>query len=78
VVVLPETDLPEACIAAERIRKLVAEHPFQYADKPYKLTVSLGVAANTGTDVLSSADLIGRADEKLYQAKHDGRNRVVA
>jgi two-component system cell cycle response regulator len=77
-IVLPETDVQEASIAAERVRKLVAEHPFQYADKPYQVTVSLGVAATTGTEAICSADLIGRADEKLYQAKREGRNRVIA
>jgi two-component system, cell cycle response regulator len=77
-IVLPETDLDEARSASERIRQLVATHPFQYADRQYQVTISLGVTATTGTDVADTADLINRADGKLYQAKRDGRNRVVA
>jgi diguanylate cyclase (GGDEF)-like protein len=77
-VAMPETDLEEACAAAERIRQLVEAHPFHYADRTFQVTVSLGVTVTTGTDVASSAQLIARADEKLYQAKREGRNRVVA
>jgi diguanylate cyclase (GGDEF)-like protein len=77
-IVLPETNLDEARSAAERVRQLVEAHPFRYADKPYKVTVSLGVTVTTGKDVADSAALINRADENLYKAKNDGRNRVVA
>jgi two-component system cell cycle response regulator len=77
-VAMPETDLEEARAAAERIRQLVEAHPFHYADRTFQVTVSLGVTVTTGTDVASSAQLIARADEKLYQAKREGRNRVVA
>jgi diguanylate cyclase (GGDEF)-like protein len=77
-IVMPETDLEDARAAAERIRQLLAAHPFQYGERAYHITISLGVTVTTGTDVTNSVDLIKRADEKLYQAKHDGRNRVVA
>jgi two-component system cell cycle response regulator len=76
-IALPETDLDEAAALAERIRQLVAAHPFQYAGRPYQLTISLGVAVEKGSDVTRSSDLISRADEKLYLAKRDGRNRVA-
>jgi diguanylate cyclase (GGDEF)-like protein len=79
IVVLPETNIEGALIVAERIRALVEKHPFQYEGKSYPLTVSIGVAAIDGeSDQLSPADLIARADEKLFQAKRDGRNRVVS
>ena len=77
VIVLPETDLEDARTAAERIRELVAAHPFKYGEKSFQVTISLGVTATTGTDVTSSVDLICLADQKLYQAKNEGRNRVV-
>jgi diguanylate cyclase (GGDEF)-like protein len=76
-VVLPETTREGGIAAAERIRQLVEGHTFEYEDKPYRLTVSVGVASTTGEGV-TPADLIRLADEKLYQAKHEGRNRVVA
>jgi two-component system, cell cycle response regulator len=77
-VVMPETDLNDACAAAERIRQLIEAHPFQYSERTYHVTISLGVTVTTGSDVTGSTDLIKRADEKLYQAKNEGRNRVVA
>ncbi len=77
-IVLPETDLEHARAAAERIRRLVEAQPFHFGGKSYKVTISLGVSVTSGTDVSRAADLIRQADEKLYQAKRDGRNRVVA
>jgi two-component system, cell cycle response regulator len=76
-VVLPETTREGALPVAERIRGLVEKHPFQYEGKSYPVTVSLGVASTAGEKPLSPSDLIRIADENLYQAKHDGRNRVV-
>ncbi|NUP90549.1 MAG: diguanylate cyclase [Candidatus Sumerlaeia bacterium] len=46
---------------------------FAYDDTPIPVTISLGVATLAPTDTDSLA-LIARADERLYQAKHDGRN----
>jgi diguanylate cyclase (GGDEF)-like protein len=78
LIVLPETNLEGAVIVAERLRSMVEKHPFQYEGKSYPLTVSVGVAATNGDRPLSPSDLIGEADEKLFQAKREGRNRVVA
>jgi two-component system cell cycle response regulator len=76
-IVLPETDRDGAVQVSERLRQAVAGEPFQYEDKSFSVTISLGVATTTGQDVPSTSDLIRQADEKLYQAKHEGRNRVV-
>src|SRR5229473_2792421 len=59
------------------LRHLVESHPFQYEDRRYNITVSLGLVSTEGDESLTPNDLIKQADEKLYQAKHDGRNRVV-
>jgi len=78
VIVLPETNLEGAVAVAERLRVMVEKHEFQYEGKAYPLTVSIGVAATDGSRPLSPSDLIGEADQKLFEAKHQGRNRVVA
>src|SRR6185437_4246203 len=78
IIVLPETNLEGAIIVAERLRSLIEKHAFQYEGKSYPLTVSVGVAATNGDRVLSPSDLIGEADEKLFDAKREGRNRVIA
>jgi len=77
-IVLPEATRDAAVIVAERVRVQVEKHDFKYEDKPYPVTVSLGVATTAGDEAGSPADLIRQADEKLYQAKGEGRNRVVA
>ncbi len=78
VIVLPETTLEGAAIVAERIRMMVEKHPFRYEGKPFILTVSIGVAATDGSRPLLPSDLINEADQKLFEAKRQGRNRVVA
>jgi diguanylate cyclase (GGDEF)-like protein len=75
--VLHETSLEEARQTAERFRKAVATHSFTFDGKTLSLTISLGVAATAGESALSTADLLRFADERLYEAKHAGRNCVA-
>ena len=79
VVVLPETDLVAAGLAAEKLRSAIAAHPFTNGGQPIEVTVSVGVAALT-EGRLSPAEtarrLIVKADAAMYEAKHAGRNRV--
>jgi diguanylate cyclase (GGDEF)-like protein len=77
-VVLPETPGETAVHVAERIRGLVERHRFSFEGKSIPLTVSLGVVTTLGDASLTSQDFIRLADEKLYEAKRQGRNRVVA
>jgi two-component system cell cycle response regulator len=77
-VILPETTRDNALIVAERVRGMVQDHTFRYEGKDYKVTVSVGVTGTTGEDkALTSHELIRLADEKLYQAKSEGRNRIA-
>lgn len=79
VIVLPETDLIAAGLAAEKLRSAIAAHPFTNGGQPIEVTVSVGVAALT-EGRLSPAEtarrLIVKADAAMYEAKHAGRNRV--
>jgi diguanylate cyclase (GGDEF)-like protein len=75
--VLPETDLEGAVVYAERARRAVADAPFAFEGRPYTVTVSGGVGVLPVGAELSAADLFQRADGRLYQAKREGRNRVV-
>jgi two-component system cell cycle response regulator len=79
VVVMPDTDLNFAYMVAERLRQSVADAPFQISAAAGQLpvTISIGVTASEGPS--DTADgLLKRADQALYRAKRDGRNRVVA
>ncbi len=78
VVVLPETPIEGGLCVAERLRNLVEKHLYQYEGKSYPVTISAGVASTNGDESLTPVELIRQADQNLYQAKHQGRNRVVA
>lgn len=78
-ILLPETDREQAREVAERVRRAVAaaEVIVENATAPLRFTASIGVAALLPEE--STVDqLIGRADQALYEAKNAGRNRVVA
>lgn len=77
VVVLPETSLAGATTFAERLRENVEATGFAGSfGEPLKLTASIGVSSYPSTAVETVDDLFARADEALYRAKADGRNRV--
>ena len=76
--VLPETNREGGISAAERIRSLVEKHSFQYEGKKFSVTISVGVASTDGDVNLTPNELIRQADERMFQAKNQGRNRVVA
>jgi len=78
VIVMPETDMAVATTVAERLRRRIAADPFaigQAGDK-VEVTISIGIAALNGAKDTAPA-LLKRADQALYRAKRDGRNRVV-
>jgi diguanylate cyclase (GGDEF)-like protein len=65
-----------AITLAERLRTEVARHEFIWNEEPISLTISVGVATSSEKAVASTDDLLALADQRLYQAKGDGRNRV--
>ena len=75
-IVLPEADVGSARDTAEKFRALVAAEPFEYAGQPIPVTISVGVAGTRG-EALDPLALIESADQKLYEAKRGGRNRVA-
>jgi two-component system cell cycle response regulator len=78
VVVLPGTDLQTAERVADRIRKMVAGKSFLAAPGCHlPITASVGVSSLMPFED-SAESLLKRADQALYKAKRDGRNRVVS
>ena len=76
-VLLPETDIGAAVTAAERIRKALAQGPMPSAmPASWRLTVSIGAAAMQPKSEESCLTLVEWADQALYAAKRDGRDRV--
>jgi two-component system cell cycle response regulator len=78
VIVMPETDMAVAAMVAERLRRRIAAEPFAISSgsRSIPVTLSIGIAALRGRDD-TAASLLKRADQALYRAKRDGRNRVV-
>jgi two-component system cell cycle response regulator len=79
VIALPETGLAGATAFAERIRELVEAHTFAHAGgSDLRLTASIGVASFPSPGLETVEDLLAKADQALYRAKAEGRNRVRA
>ena len=78
VIVMPETDMAVATAVAERLRRRIATEPFaiQKGGRHLEVTISIGIAALSGVGD-NAATILKRADQALYRAKRDGRNRVV-
>ncbi len=78
IILAPETPKAGARVFAERLRKSVEEHPFQgkESEPAGRVTMSIGVSTYP-EDGPDCETLISRADQAMYQAKENGRNRVV-
>jgi len=74
---LPETNLEQARVVAERIQKMWEQTPSNMDGELIRSTVSIGVAEATPDDK-SFEDILRRADRMMYKAKEQGRNQVVA
>ncbi len=79
VLVMPDTDMSLAYKIGERLRQIIASAPFDVVtDEPaLDITISIGISSLHGPDDTPD-DILKRADQALYRAKRDGRNRVVA
>lgn len=75
VVLLPSITLPDAALAAERIRHAIAAVEVPSPSGAIKLTVSVGVSALAAGDA-NAEQALRRADAALYRAKAEGKNRV--
>jgi diguanylate cyclase (GGDEF)-like protein len=75
-ILLPEIRLEGALTTAEKVRRIVETMLVRHEQIGIRCTVSLGVASCQG-DETTGEDLYKRADERLYEAKQGGRNRVA-
>ncbi len=76
LILLPDTDLEGGVTVAEKIRLQVAQFDFRGVKIGLALTISFGVACYTNEQSID--DCVKAADDALYRAKQQGRNRVVA
>ncbi len=76
IIILPDTIKKTAYEFAERIRQKLEQHNFKLSGVTTRQTISMGVA-EIDAQMKKSVDLIEIADQKLYESKRNGRNRVT-
>lgn len=74
-IILPETPIDRAFNMAERLRQRVENHPFSNSNF-IRITISIGISDIFYAGVTDKNSLIRTADEALYLAKREGRNKV--
>jgi diguanylate cyclase (GGDEF)-like protein len=74
-IILPDTQIQDAYIVAERIRKTIESLRIKYEDNLIRFTMSLGITSFQTEEGTASDELIKRADSAMYQAKKRGRNQ---
>ncbi|MFO7860081.1 MAG: GGDEF domain-containing protein [Desulfosalsimonas sp.] len=75
-VLLPETNAENACQQAERLRQVSEQLRIDLRQSAGQISISVGVSEFADADT-SIEDVMKRADARLYEAKRNGRNRVV-
>ena len=79
LLILPNTNAARALGVAEKVRAIIAAHPFPHApDQPLGCVSVSGGIAECPNDARDSTRLLAAADKALYAAKRQGRNRVLA
>jgi diguanylate cyclase (GGDEF)-like protein/PAS domain S-box-containing protein len=76
IILLPDAHMKASMNIAERLRTAIAKKMVQIGEKEINITASLGVACKD-ENTTSLEMLIARADQAMYIAKHNGRNRVA-
>lgn len=76
VIIMPETNIENALLPVQRLRKTVEDYDFEYNNVKSKVTVSIGLSMNY-QDFTNASDILKSADNALYKAKESGRNRVI-
>ncbi len=74
-IILPQTSKKRAASLAERLRRQLAANEFRLNGRSLHVTISIGVSSLKGK--MTPEDFLQEADDALYQAKQEGRNRVV-
>jgi diguanylate cyclase (GGDEF)-like protein len=76
LVLMPATEMHAATACCERIRQRIRDEPWEQIAVGLTVTASVGVASTNDPDQLAA--LARSADQRLYDAKRSGRNRVIS
>lgn len=75
LIMLPETGIDGANFVAEKLRMVIQNHDFLYHEHQLSITISFGIS--TYKDKMTIDSCLKKADDNLYRAKKQGRNRVA-
>ena len=75
LILLPETEIEDARILADKIRKITEKEIMKYNGIEFSITLTFGVTVNEDYEMID--DTIKKADAALYEGKSQGRNRVI-
>lgn len=78
LLVCPNTHFAGAVSVAERVWRAVGQRPISAGERRHRVTISVGVSLYPSRDIKSKDQLLKAADEALYQAKREGRDRICA
>jgi two-component system cell cycle response regulator len=76
LLVLPNTHFAGALTVADRVWRSVGQKPVLVGERKHKVTVSVGVSLYPSREIKSKDQLLKSADEALYRAKNEGRDRI--
>jgi diguanylate cyclase (GGDEF)-like protein len=76
LMILPNCDLPNALLRANALREIIASTPVNYSGKDRLITMSMGVSVSACEGKAEVEALLNQADDGLYRAKENGRNRI--
>jgi two-component system, cell cycle response regulator len=76
VIILPQTHFSGSLTVADRVWRSVGAHEFRQEKTGVRITVSIGISFFPNKNVASVEQLVAFADQALYQAKREGRNRI--
>jgi two-component system, sensor histidine kinase LadS len=76
--ILPQSDLAGAIVVAENIRRVFANHVVSNEEYSTTMTISIGISSKIPTERDEYEDLLKLADQRLYKAKENGRNQIIA
>jgi diguanylate cyclase (GGDEF)-like protein len=74
VLALPRASIEQSSEICERLRKSIEHHPWQQLHPDLRITISIGISANTSVD--NHEKLLHLADTQMYRAKRSGKNKV--
>ncbi len=76
--ILPQTDLAGAALVAENIRRIFANQVVSDDEHSTTMTISIGISSEIPAERAEYEHLLKLADQRLYKAKENGRNQIVA